>query len=51
MKKAIRIILITASLWLAITTIVFRIKNPEQSEMQVFIHIPKSFVLDFERRS
>lgn len=35
-------------IWVNITSFVCWVKNPELSQMQVFMRIPKSVVLDFE---
>jgi len=33
--------------WTQGTSLVYWFENPTKSQMQVFLHIPKSFVLDF----
>jgi len=36
-----------ACLWMSITSFACNIVNPEMTQMQVFLNIPKSFILDF----
>lgn len=35
------------SIWAVVTTSIYRFKHPEKSETELFLHIPKSFVLNF----
>lgn len=34
-------------LWIVITSTICAFKNPEMTQTQLFLHIPKSFILDF----
>lgn len=50
MRKFIDILyyfLATICMWIALTSTVTRFKNTEMSETEIFLHIPQSFVLDF----
>jgi hypothetical protein len=41
-------ILLALLLWAMATTLIFNFKNPKATYMETFLHIPKSFILDFE---
>lgn len=34
--------------WNAVTSIIYRFKNPKKTETEVLLHIPKSFILNFK---
>ena len=40
-------ILVLLLLWTTITTVIVRFKNPELTETELFLRIPKSFILNF----
>ena len=44
----IYVILVSLLLWTTITTVIVRFKNPELTETELFLRIPKSFILNFE---
>lgn len=54
MKKYVRrttiigIILVLLLLWIGVTSIIARFKNPKLTETELFLRIPKSFILNFE---
>lgn len=53
MKKLGRflyLILVLILFWLVGTSIAYRFLNPYKTETEIFIHIPKSFILDFESK-
>ena len=35
-------------LWMAVTTIIQRVKNPQLTETQILLKVPKSFMLDWD---
>lgn len=45
---AIYVILVFLLLWTTVTTVIARFKNPELTETELFLRIPKSFILDYE---
>lgn len=48
MKLAGIFVAIAVFLWVACTSITYQFKHPEKTQMQAFLHIPKSMMLDFE---
>lgn len=40
---------LSAALWCSVTTAIMAFKNPEMTQTQLFLAIPKSFMLNFER--
>ena len=34
--------------WVAGTSTVYKFMNPSKTEMEAFLHIPKSFIFDFK---
>ena len=44
----IRIILVLLLLWIGVTSIIARFKNPKLTETELFLRIPKSFILNYE---
>lgn len=40
-------IILLATIWTIVTSFVFWVGDPGLSQMEVFLHIPKSFMLDF----
>ena len=46
-KLTFQIICFIILLWISITSTICAFKNPEMTETQLFLHIPKSFILDF----
>lgn len=40
-------VLIGIVLWAACTSQIYGFKNPSKTQTEIFLHIPKSFVLDF----
>lgn len=48
MIKKLRIILILICLNAAVTSWIYRLKHPDKTETQVFLHSLKSFIYDFE---
>lgn len=44
----IGIILVLLLLWIGVTSIIARFKNPKLTETELFLRIPKSFILNFE---
>lgn len=38
---------IVLCLWCSVTSLIYWGMNPELSQMEVFLHIPKSFILNF----
>lgn len=34
-------------IWVAITSTIYRFKHPDKTETEAFLHIPRSFILDF----
>ncbi len=45
--KIVKIIFALIFLWVAITSNIYWFKNKQKTEMEVFLHMPKSFILDF----
>ena len=41
-------ILVFLLLWTGVTSIIARFKNPKLTETELFLRIPKSFILNFE---
>lgn len=41
-------ILYIMGIWLAMTSTIFAFKNPSATETERFLHIPRSFILDFK---
>lgn len=48
MKRILKYIGAAILIWTAITSTVYRFKHPEKTEIQAFLHIPKSFILNFK---
>ena len=44
----IYVILVSLLLWTTITTVIVRFKNPKLTETELFLRIPKSFILNFK---
>lgn len=42
------LILVLLLLWIAVTSIIDRFKNPKLTETEILLRIPKSFILDFK---
>lgn len=50
MKKIIDILyyfLAVICMWIALTSTITRFKNTKMTQTEIFLHIPRSFVLDF----
>jgi len=47
--KFVYCVALAASVWCAITSTIMGFKHPEMTEMQLFLAIPKTFVLNFEK--
>ncbi len=47
-KEVTNVLLIIVIMWMNITSLIYWGMNPGLSKMQVFLNIPKSFILDFE---
>ena len=43
-----RILIAVIVVWIAITSMIYGFLNPEKTEIQRFLHIPQSFILNFE---
>lgn len=41
-------LLLLLVLWTGITSTIYRFSNPSKTQVEAFLHIPKSFVLDFK---
>lgn len=41
-------ILVLLLLWMVVTSTIARFKNPKLTETELFLRIPKSFILDFK---
>ena len=54
MKKYVKrttiigIILVLLLLWMGVTSTIAAFKNPKLTETELFLRIPKSFILDYE---
>jgi len=46
--KIIYSIVAILSLWIVITNIVMAFNNPEMTQTELFLHIPKTFLLNFK---
>ena len=46
-KFIFKIICCIILLWISITSTICAFKNPEMTETQLFLYIPKSFILNF----
>jgi len=46
---ALEILIIIMSLWIGITSLIYNLKYPEKTKMQVFLHLPKHFILNFSK--
>jgi hypothetical protein len=46
--KIIKVILLVILVWMAITNIIQAFKNPKMTNTELFLHIPKSIVLNYE---
>jgi len=46
-KKFTSIFGLLILIWIGITTTIYRFKNKSTTETELFLHIPKSFVLNF----
>jgi hypothetical protein len=42
------ILLMMVLFWHGFTTNIYALKHPEKTRTQLFLHIPKSFILDFK---
>ncbi len=42
------VLLILITIWTMATTTIYSFRNPDLTEMRVFLHLPRSFMLDFE---
>lgn len=47
-KRNLVIFILVCILWLGVTNAIYQFKNPEKTETEAFLHIPKSILLDFE---
>lgn len=47
-KLWLLILFVVCCFWISTTYMVCMFKNPELTQTQVFLRIPKSFVLDFD---
>lgn len=45
--KILNIVIIIIIIWVSITTSIYAMKNPSKTQTEVFLHIPKSFILKF----
>lgn len=45
----IKIVLLVITFWICTTTTICAFTNPELTETQLFLHIPKSFILNFSK--
>jgi hypothetical protein len=48
MRKWLKIIMISIVIWTALTSLKYRLLRPDKTETELFLHIPKSFVLNFK---
>jgi len=48
MVKLLKQITIILLLWISVTSIIYRFSNKNKTETEIFLHIPKSFILDFK---
>lgn len=47
-KNILIILFVSICIWTSITSTIYKFSNPDKTEMQAFLHIPKSFILDFK---
>lgn len=47
MKRAAKYILLAIFLNAALTSIIYRFKNPDKTETELFLNIPQSFIWNF----
>jgi len=40
--------IILIALWLGLTNAIYSLSHPEKTQTEVFLHIPKSFICDFD---
>lgn len=43
-----KFVLIVLTIWVAITSGIYRAKNQSKTETEVLFHVPKSFIFDFD---
>lgn len=48
MSKIVLVLLFIIIIWINITSLICWIANPQLTDMEVFLRIPKSMVLDYE---
>jgi hypothetical protein len=44
------IIFVIILLWVACTSVIYSFINPSKTQTEVFLHLPKSFILDFSNK-
>lgn len=47
-KTVLRFIVAAILVNTALTSIIYRVKNPHKTETEAFLHIPKSFIYNFK---
>jgi len=47
-KPILNLLIIVLVLWVVITNIIMTFKNPEMTQTQLFLHLPKTVLLNFE---
>lgn len=47
-KKILTAILMVVSLWIVITNTIMTFRNPQMTQTQLFLHIPKTIILNFD---
>jgi hypothetical protein len=40
---------IICMLWIGLTSLIYGFFNTDKTQTQIFLHIPKSFILDFKK--
>jgi hypothetical protein len=48
MKKILIIFLLVSGIWIALTNIIYAIKNPKVTYTELFLHLPKTILLKWE---
>lgn len=47
-SNVIWFILVLLLLWIVVTSTIARLKNPKLTEIELFLRIPRNFILNFE---
>lgn len=48
MKSLLQLLLVAVLAWYTLTTVIYAFSHPEKTGVQVFLHTPKTLLLDFE---